>query len=359
MSVAVSFVPLADAAPAEAVVVIDVLRAFTLVPWLYERGADRVLAVANREEALALRADVLPDALLAGEHGGRPYPDFDLGNSPSEVRALDLTGRTVVHRTSAGTQGLARTVGSGTVFAASFLTAAATTRHLRALAPASVTFVITGASLGRDGDEDLACAELIAARLGATTRTRRATSPGWRRPTPDAPSRPTGRTGRRRRTSPWPASSTGSTSRLRGRPGRRAVGARGHPQPLTAQPTLGYGRHMSPDRSSSTLPATLGACEPAADERPSPPRPTTTPSRPSPRRSAIPPGSGSCGCSPSAGLHHPRRRRGAAPGAVHGLRAPADPPRGRPVQASTADGRSAYCVAPAGLALLKAGVADL
>jgi 2-phosphosulfolactate phosphatase len=165
MTPEVSFVPLADAAPAEAVVVIDVLRAFTLVPWLYERGAGRVLAVATREEALALRTDVLPDALLAGEHGGRPYPDFDLGNSPSEVRDLDLAGRTVVHRTSAGTQGLARTVGSGTVFAASFLTAAATARQLQGLAPASVTFVITGASLGRDGDEDLACAELIAARV--------------------------------------------------------------------------------------------------------------------------------------------------------------------------------------------------
>jgi 2-phosphosulfolactate phosphatase len=165
MTPAISFVPLADAAPAEAVVVIDVLRAFTLVPWLYARGADRVLAVATREEALALRTNVFPDALLAGEHGGRPYPDFDLGNSPSQVRDLDLAGRTVVHRTSAGTQGLARTVGSGTVFAASFLTAAATARQLRGLAPASVTFVITGASLGRDGDEDLACAELIAARI--------------------------------------------------------------------------------------------------------------------------------------------------------------------------------------------------
>jgi 2-phosphosulfolactate phosphatase len=215
MSVEVSFVALADAAPAEAVVVVDVLRAFTLVPWLYERGADRVLAVATREEALALRADLLPDALLAGEHGGRPYPDFDLGNSPSEVRDLDLTGRTVVHRTSAGTQGLARTVGSGSVFAASFLTAAATARQLRALAPASVTFVITGASLGRDGDEDLACAELIAARLRGEDPDPRATSPGWRRRTPAGPSPPTGRTGRRRRTSPWPASSTGSTSRSR------------------------------------------------------------------------------------------------------------------------------------------------
>ena len=165
MTPEVSFVALADAAPAEMVVVIDVLRAFTLVPWLYERGVHRVVAVATREEALELRAAVLPDALLAGEHGGRPYPDFDLGNSPSEVRDLDLAGRTVVHRTSAGTQGLARTVGSGTVFAASFVAAAATARHLRELAPGSVTFVITGASLGRDGDEDRSCAELVHARL--------------------------------------------------------------------------------------------------------------------------------------------------------------------------------------------------
>lgn len=166
MTADVRFVPLADAAPAEVAVVIDVLRAFTVVPWLYERGAVRVLAVDTHAGALALRDEEVPDALLAGEHGGRPYPDFDLGNSPSEVRGLDLAGRTVVHRTSAGTQGLARTVGSGAVFAASFVTAAATTRALRDHGPASVTFVITGASLGRDGDEDLACAELIAARLG-------------------------------------------------------------------------------------------------------------------------------------------------------------------------------------------------
>lgn len=165
MTTEVSFVDLADAVPAEAVVVVDVLRAFTLVPWLYARGAERVFAVDTREAALELRATALPEALLAGEHGGRPYPDFDLGNSPSEVQSLDLTGATVVHRTSAGTQGLARTVGSGVVLAASFVTCAATTRRLQALAPASLTFVITGASLGRDGDEDLACAELIAARL--------------------------------------------------------------------------------------------------------------------------------------------------------------------------------------------------
>lgn len=161
------YVDLAAAAPTadEAVVVIDVLRAFTVVPWLFARGAQRVLAVATHEQALRLRAQRLPDALLAGEHGGRPYPDFDLGNSPTEVAGRDLAGATVVHRTSAGTQGLVATIGSGLVVASAFVTVEATVRQLLAADPSRVTFVITGASLGRDGDEDLACAELIAARL--------------------------------------------------------------------------------------------------------------------------------------------------------------------------------------------------
>lgn len=158
------YVDLAGAEPAEAVVVIDVLRAFTVVPWAYAVGAARVLAVAERDHALHLQATTVPEALLAGEQGGAPVEGFDLGNSPSEMARQDLAGRTLVHRTSAGTQGLARTAGSPLVLAASFVTAGATAAVLRAAAVAEVTFVITGASLGRDGDEDLAAAELIAAR---------------------------------------------------------------------------------------------------------------------------------------------------------------------------------------------------
>jgi len=158
------YVDLAGAEPAEAVVVIDVLRAFTVVPWAYAVGAARVLAVAERDHALHLQATTVPEALLAGEQGGAPVEGFDLGNSPSEMARQDLAGRTLVHRTSAGTQGLARTAGSPLVLAASFVTAGATAAALRAAAVAATTFVITGASLGRDGDEDLAAAELIAAR---------------------------------------------------------------------------------------------------------------------------------------------------------------------------------------------------
>jgi 2-phosphosulfolactate phosphatase len=161
----VRFVDLASAEPDEAVVVIDVLRAFTVEPWLFRQGVERILAVADAAHAIVLRDGHLPDALLAGEHGGRPLEGFDLGNSPTEVAGEHLLGATVIHRTSAGTQGLERTVGSRLVLAASFVTARATAAHLRAACPTRVSFVITGASLGRDGDEDLAAAELIAARV--------------------------------------------------------------------------------------------------------------------------------------------------------------------------------------------------
>lgn len=162
----VRYVDLAEAAPDGVVVVIDVLRAFTVVPWLLHRGVRRVLAVDTRERALAVRADHLPAALLAGESGGEPLPGFDLGNSPAEVAdsSLPLHGSDVIHRTTAGTQGLVRCAASPVLLAASFANAGATARALTAGRPARVTFVVTGASLGRDGDEDLAAAELIAAR---------------------------------------------------------------------------------------------------------------------------------------------------------------------------------------------------
>ncbi len=162
----VRYVDLAEAAPDEAVVVVDVLRAFTVQPWLFHRGVARLLAVASEQRAFELRDHDLPGAVLVGEIDGRPVPGFDLGNSPTEVADHpSLAGATVVHRTSAGTQGLARTAGSGLALAASLVTARASAQALKNAEVAQVTFVITGASHGRDGDEDLAAAQLIAARI--------------------------------------------------------------------------------------------------------------------------------------------------------------------------------------------------
>jgi 2-phosphosulfolactate phosphatase len=157
-------VDLDGARPDGTVVVIDVLRAFTFEAWAFARGAARMLAADEPDHALHVARTLLPGSLAAGERGGRPLEGFDLGNSPLALEGLDVAGRTIVHRTSAGTQGLARTAGAPLVLAASFVTAGATARFLREHGIEEVTFIVTGDSLGRDGDEDLACAELIAAR---------------------------------------------------------------------------------------------------------------------------------------------------------------------------------------------------
>ncbi|MFO7777248.1 MAG: 2-phosphosulfolactate phosphatase, partial [Nitriliruptoraceae bacterium] len=93
----IRYVDLAGAEPDEAVVVIDVLRAFTVEPCHFARGVTRLIALQERDKAVRLRDEHLPTALLAGEHGGRPLPGFDLGNSPTEVaNHASLDGATVL-----------------------------------------------------------------------------------------------------------------------------------------------------------------------------------------------------------------------------------------------------------------------
>jgi 2-phosphosulfolactate phosphatase len=148
-----------------AVVVIDVLRSFTTAAYALARGADEVMAVDSVDAARALRTGD-PTALTIGSvGGGAPAPGLDMGNSPSQVAALDLRGRRVVLYTAGGTRALVACHHAGALLAASLVCAGATAARLRALAPPSVTLVVTGTWSDRDGDEDHACADLIAALL--------------------------------------------------------------------------------------------------------------------------------------------------------------------------------------------------
>jgi 2-phosphosulfolactate phosphatase len=92
---------------AGALVVIDVCRAFTTAAFAFAAGAERILLAGTVEEALQLR-DRFPGAIIMGESSGLPVPGFDLWNSPRDVSSADLTGKTVIQRTSAGTQGMVR-----------------------------------------------------------------------------------------------------------------------------------------------------------------------------------------------------------------------------------------------------------
>lgn len=148
-----------------AVVVIDVLRAFTTAAHALARGARELIAIESADALAPLRRRY-PDALAIGSKaGGAPVAGFDLGNSPSQLDRLPVAGRTLILYTAGGVRGIVACTGASTVLVASLVNARATANRLRALAPPAVTLVVTGTWSDRDGDEDLACADRIEALL--------------------------------------------------------------------------------------------------------------------------------------------------------------------------------------------------
>ena len=102
-----------------------------------------------------------PDAVLVGERLGRILPGFDFGNSPSQIDGTDLTGRTVIHTTSAGTQGIANAVHADEILGGSLVNAAAIARYIRRKNPAQVSLVCMGLNALRQTEEDNLCAAYI------------------------------------------------------------------------------------------------------------------------------------------------------------------------------------------------------
>lgn len=141
------------------VVVIDVLRAFSTAAYAFARGAREIILVSTVEEALLFKSTLSPSKAMGEVQGLRPE-GFDFGNSPTYIDEADLSGLTMIHRTSAGTQGVVRSQGAEVMLGASFVVAAATARYISKLAGSEITFVITGRSYN-GGDEDIACAEYL------------------------------------------------------------------------------------------------------------------------------------------------------------------------------------------------------
>ncbi len=146
------------------VVVIDVLRAFTTAAFAFSNGAQEILLAGSVEEAFELHRR-FPQALLMGEVNGLPIPGFDFSNSPLQIRNAALQGRRLIQRTTAGTQGVVRSVNASHILTASFVCATATSLRIQQLEDQAVTFVITGKRPDRDGDEDEACADYISQLL--------------------------------------------------------------------------------------------------------------------------------------------------------------------------------------------------
>jgi len=137
-------------------VVIDVLRAFTVSAYALRGGARECRLVKAVAEAHALAAST-PGSVICAEEEGLPVEGIPISNSPTKIRELDLNGRVLIQRSSAGTQAAAA-VASDDIFAASLVVARATVQACLLRNPQTLTLVASA-----DHPEDHACAAYMEA----------------------------------------------------------------------------------------------------------------------------------------------------------------------------------------------------
>ncbi len=124
--VAVSLLPQPNqlAAETELAIVIDVLRATTVMTVALANGAQSIITFQQIEEArAAARCD--PSVLLCGERNCRPIDGFTFGNSPTEYDRTAVSNRILALTTTNGTRAIAACNHVPRVLAASFLNSAA------------------------------------------------------------------------------------------------------------------------------------------------------------------------------------------------------------------------------------------
>ncbi len=145
-------------------VIIDVFRAFTTAAHVMANGAERIAPVLTVEESFRLKK-LNPDWLQIGEDGGIMVDGFDYGNSPYDASLADFTGRTVIQRTGAGTNGVVNARGAEERILGSFVMAEAIVRYIKRKAPDVVSLVAMGNVGIEPNEEDESCAEYIEGRL--------------------------------------------------------------------------------------------------------------------------------------------------------------------------------------------------
>lgn len=146
------------------VVVIDVIRAFSVAAYAFAGGAQSLWLVRAVEEARALR-EREPEALLIGEVGGRLIEGFAFNNSPSRMVAADVRGRLLIQRTGAGTRGAVAVANATHTLLCSLTNAQATATYARKLADASEGIISLFPTAHIDEiappNEDTICADYI------------------------------------------------------------------------------------------------------------------------------------------------------------------------------------------------------
>lgn len=141
-------------------VIIDVFRAFSTACYAFGCGASKIFPIGDIKLAYEIKSKN-PDYMLIGERNEQKPPGFDFGNSPAQLLTANLAGKTIVHTTSSGTQGIANAKNADEIITGSFVNAGAIVKYIRQKQSKTVSLVCMGYACEYPTDEDTLCAEWI------------------------------------------------------------------------------------------------------------------------------------------------------------------------------------------------------
>ncbi len=140
-------------------VVVDVLRATTVIVQALEAGCESVIPCAEVSEAQELAGSHAPGSvLLCGERQGVPIPGFDLGNSPGDFKPSVCRGKTLIMTTTNGTRAILSCQDAQRILILSFANLGATAHAIRAAVRRQPVHVVCAGTEREISFEDCALA---------------------------------------------------------------------------------------------------------------------------------------------------------------------------------------------------------
>lgn len=139
-------------------VIIDVLRFSTTAIYLLQHGARYIKPCRTIAEAYQFKREH-ENVILVGEKNGKSIQGFDFNNSPSQIEAIQLSGRPVAIRTSNGTRAI-RTIGEDQDL---YIGSTVNAKYVASLLKGKKAAKIYLVAVGRQGDE--ATEDLIGAKM--------------------------------------------------------------------------------------------------------------------------------------------------------------------------------------------------
>lgn len=149
--------------PGATAVVIDQLRATTVLCCAADAGAKEIVPLLDVDEARRLKAGYPESSvLLGGERQGVRIDGFDLGNSPQDYTPETVNGKTLLFTTTNGTVAMHAARKAKRILLASLVNAGAVVREL--VGSEQIEILCAG-TCGESTEEDLLVAGCLVSRL--------------------------------------------------------------------------------------------------------------------------------------------------------------------------------------------------